>query len=233
MLQLILIAVVLVLAIFAGAAVTIYHFFGAKGLIALPFLLLLFVWIGKSVAGFAFKKFALGLMRTKAAALKGATVNVHSITPVAKPLEAKSEDPEDDETLEAGEADETDSTPETAVELAEPDEPTNYYEVDVTITPAPAASDRFWEPGEFILTSQKISSLDDMENNEAGLVFDTKVWDGNKFGPDDPGKYPGEQRLLLTFAVKPGTKSAWLHYYNDSITQFKLPEWRVQPVQTV
>src|SRR2546423_5853021 len=85
MIQLILILVVLALALFCGIAIAIYHFFGGKGLIALPFLLLVFVWVGKKIAGFAFKKFALGLMGMKAGVLKGATINVHSITPVAKP----------------------------------------------------------------------------------------------------------------------------------------------------
>ena len=216
MLRLILIVVVLALALFTGAALAIYHFFGAKGLIALPFLLLIFVWVGKSIAGFAFKKFALGLMGMKATALKGATVKVQSITPVAKPVETQSEDSED----ESENADDS-------------EDPKHYYEVDVTVTPAPAAAERFWEPAEFILTTKKISNLDDLENNEAGFVYDTKVWDGNTFGPDDPGKYPGEQRLLITFAVSPATKSAWLHYYKEAIAQFELPEWRVQPIQTV
>lgn len=170
MLQLILMVVVLVLALFTGVALAIYHFFGAKGLIALPFLLLIFVWVGKTIAGFAFKKFALGLMRMKAAALKGATANVRAIMPVAKPVEVQAEDPEDNESAESDEdeADETDAAPEAAVELADVDEPRHYYEVDVTITPAAGASDRFWEPSEFILTTKKISSLDDIETTKPG-----------------------------------------------------------------
>jgi hypothetical protein len=54
-----------------------------------------------------------------------------------------------------------------------------------------------------------------------------KVWNGSGWGPDDPGKYPGKQRLLLTFAVKPNTSTAWLNYYSEPIDTLSLPRWQV------
>ena len=53
--------------------------------------------------------------------------------------------------------------------------------------------------------------------------YEVKIWDGTKFGPDDPGKYPGEQRLKLTFSIKPGASKAWLHYYAETIGVLELP----------
>ena len=50
-----------------------------------------------------------------------------------------------------------------------------------------------------------------------------RIWDSLQFGPDDPGKYPGEQRLKITFEVQPGVSKAWLHYYNEPIGTLELP----------
>ena len=46
MVRLILVAVILALALVAGIAVALNHFFGWKGLIAFPFILIAFVWLG-------------------------------------------------------------------------------------------------------------------------------------------------------------------------------------------
>ncbi len=224
MMRLILIVVVLAFSLASGLAVAIYHFWGWKGMIALPFILLALIWVAKKMIGVLIKKFALGLFGMKAGALKGANMNVHSITPVAKPVESTAEEEGDDE------GDESDSEDDATDEKIEPDaleEPKHYYDVDFTITPQNGASDRVWEPGEFLLTTEKISDLEGMEDKEAGSVHRIQVWDGKAFGPDDPGKYPGEQRLMVTFAIKPGTKSVWLQYYNESIGELEIPEWRV------
>jgi len=66
-----------------------------------------------------------------------------------------------------------------------------------------------------------------MEGNEVGTTQDVRVWNGTDFGEDDPGKYPGSQRLKVTFAVKPGTKRGLLHYYNEAVGEISLPEWKV------
>ena len=103
----------------------------------------------------------------------------------------------------------------------------HYFDVDMTITPVNSGADRAWEPGELILTSEKLSSLEDLEDDdkELGTAHTVTVWDGAQFGPDDPGKYPGEQRLKVTFAVEPGASKGWLHYYNEPIGVLELPVW--------
>jgi len=222
MLRLILLAVLLLLVFVGGLAVALFHFYGWKGMVAFPFILLLLVWGGKFIIGKLIKRFALGLFSMKSSALRGATMTVHSITPVPKPPEVeeeedkKEDEPSDEEEKEEEEEDEGEGE----------EEPKEYFAVDLTVTPEESSQGRVWEPGEFILTSAKIKSLEELEENELGTADQVLIWDGSKFGPDDDCKYPGVQRLKVTFAVKPGTAKAWLHYYAETIGSLDLPPWK-------
>jgi hypothetical protein len=228
--------VLVVLVAAGGLAVLLFHLLGWKGLLAFPFLVLALVWIGKVLVSKLIKHFALGLFAMKSRTLRGATMKVHSITAVPKPPEAEADDSEDEEAEPSDEDEgeqqqaERDQSGEAGEEQAEeedeeeePEEPRVYYEVDVTITPGAEARAGFWEPGELMLTSGPVTSLDDLEEKEAGTTHGLLVWDGSKFGDDDAGKYPGEQRLKITFAVKPGVSKAWLQYYNETIGELSLP----------
>ncbi|MFO1513241.1 MAG: hypothetical protein U1F83_10070 [Verrucomicrobiota bacterium] len=225
MIRLILFAIVGLLAVVGGLAVALYHFFGWKGLVVFPLILVAVVWLAKVVITSLVKKFALGLFGMKAGVLKGATMNVHAIRSVPKPPEPKPEKTEEDA------ADESDKVSDAGEENEEEDDekpkevetPKDYVEVDVTITPKGDSDDSVWEPTELMLTSEKIKSLADLEDKEVGTTHSVEIWNGTAFGPDDPGKYPGEQRLKIIFAVKLGAKEAWLHYYNEPIGQLKLP----------
>jgi hypothetical protein len=204
MLRLLLIIVGLGLLLLGGVAVLLHHFFGWQGLIAFPFLLLGMLWLAKIIVGHMFKRFALGLFGVKASALRGARLEVHSVTPITKPVEIDIE---------------------TESEASE--KPQAYYVVDLTLTPQGNATDRYWEPGELMLATRKVTQLADLENNEAGGAESVEIWNGSTFGPDEQGKYPGPQRLKITFAVKPGLERAWLHYYNEPLGEVVFPErWR-------
>ena len=161
----------------------------------------------------------------KSRVLRGASMKLHSVTPVAKP-EYK---PEIEDEQDSVEASTEDATEEEADLPAEPEEPREYFAVDVTISPKDGATDAVWEASEFILVSERISSLAELEDDkkELGTIEQVKVWTGSEWGPDDQGKYPGEQRLLLTFAVKPNTSTAWLNYYNEPIGTMELPRWQL------
>ncbi|HEY1173599.1 MAG TPA: hypothetical protein VGH19_19700 [Verrucomicrobiae bacterium] len=209
MIRLILIVLLLGLALVGGTAVALHHYFGWKGLVAFPFLLIALLWIGKIIAGKLFKKFLLSMFSMKSRVLREATMTVHSVTAVPMPKMEPADDHE-----HAEEDDDHDD---------EPEDPQLYYQVDMTITPK--GEDRVWEPGEFILTSDKIKSLEELEDGskELGTTHEVQIWKETAFGPDDEGKYPGTQRLLITFAVKPATTTAWLHYYDEPIGTLKLP----------
>jgi hypothetical protein len=224
MLRLILLAIVGLFFAVGIAAVALFHFWGWKGLIAFPFVILAFLWLVKIVIANLFKRLALGLFGMKSRALRGAAMNVHSIKSIPPPPEpetdpdADDDDKEDDSaTGEKAEATKTGAAP------VKEKPAKDYLEIDVTVTPKSNANQAVWEPTELILTSEKIKSLADLANKEVGSVHSLEVWNGTAFGPDDPGKYPGEQRLKIIFAVKPGAQRAWLHYYNEPIGELKLP----------
>jgi hypothetical protein len=229
------IAVLLFLLVCVGAiAIALFHFYGWKGMVAFPFLLLALIWVGKKLIGKLIQSFALGLFSMKSRVLRGAALTVHSVTPVSKPLEREFDEEEDEEEDEGEEADEesaeeeeeTEAKPEADDESPDEEEtPKHYYEVDLTITPHESCSNRVWEPGEFVLTSVPIKSLEQLEEKEIGNAHEVLVWNGSNYVPDDECKYPGAQRLKVTFEVQPGASKAWLQYYNESIGAFDLPRW--------
>ena len=203
MARLILLIILVLLVTIGGIAVLLYHFFGWTGLLLFPVVLLALAWLMMKVIGRVIKRLLLIPFKAKAAVLHNARLEVHSVRPVAVARRMEDVDDEADKEMK------------------------HYYEMDVTITPADAARERIWEPGELVLTTEPVSKLDDMEGKEAGSQHDCKVWNGTEFAQDDPGKYPGPQRLKLTFAVKPGTSKAWMQYYNETVGAVELPVWQL------
>lgn len=212
--KIILLAVVALLAAAGGLAVALNHYFGWKGLLAFPVLLVGLVWLGKIVIARLVKRFFLGLIGMKARVLRGASMTVHSIVPVPKPKAPEGvANPE-------GEVDDEEEP-----EDEEPEEPRVHYEIDVTITPRHSC-DAVWEPTELMLTAEPIKSLEDLEEQEVGTTYDCWLWNGSAFVEDEIGKHPGEQRLKLIIEATPGTRHAWLYYYQEKIGPLELPEWR-------
>jgi len=220
-----LIVLLLMVTLLGVIAVMLFKYFGWKGMVAFPLIVVALIWIGKFAIGKLIQQFASGLFSMKSGALKDATVAVHSIVPVAKPLEVNDEEAEDKEEGAEG-AEEEEKEEEEEEEDEEEDKPEAYYEVDLTITPRDGNKERFWEPGEFILVSEPVKKLMDLEEKEVGSMHNVEIWDGVTFTPDDPGKYPGEQRLKLTVSVEPGTSRAWLQYYDVSLAALELPAWQ-------
>jgi hypothetical protein len=225
MLRLILIVIAGMFVAVGVLAVALFHFFGWKGLVAFPLVMLVFAWLAIRLIKFLFKRFALKLIGMKSRALRGATMNIHSVRSVPKPAESRPQTPdqeEEDTDAEDGDADNA-KTENAVAKTNEPVSPKDYVEVDVTITPKGKAANPVWEPSELVLTSKKVKNLADLGNSDVGCVHSLEVWQDSGFGPDDPGKYEGERRLKIIFEVKPGADSAWLNYYNESIGQLKLP----------
>jgi hypothetical protein len=208
-------------------AVMLFKYFGWKGMVAFPLIVVALIWIGKVIIGKLIQQFAVGLFSMKSGALKDASVTVHSITPVVKPPE-DAEDQDEDQAMEAEESAESSEEDEEEEEEEEQDKPKAYYEIDLTITPKGDGTDRVWEPGEFVLVSEPVKKLMDIEEKSVGSLHKVEIWDGTKFGADDPGKYPGEQRLKLTVAIDIGTSRAWLQYYNLSLAALEFPIWELK-----
>jgi hypothetical protein len=237
MIKLILLALCLLLLLVGGLAVALFHFWGWKGMVAFPFIVIVLVWAGKVVIGTVFKRLSLALFSMKAGVLRGASMTVASVTPVQKPAESLDEEDSEegsDEEDEAGEAgkEEHRAHAKEAVEGGEAsgdketeEQKSQYYAVEMTVTPSDKGRPGVWEPGEFILAAKQVKSLADLEQEELGVVEGVQVWNGSEFGPDEEVKYAGEQRLKVTFAVKPGTPKVWVHYYNEPLGELALPPW--------
>src|SRR5262245_24544479 len=166
MLKLLLVVAFLVLLLVGGLAAALNYFFGWKGLLAFPFVLVALVWVGKRGVKAILGRFTQRLFLTKSRALRKATTRVHSIVPAPVPA-----------SVEPGD---------------EPVEPKHYYDVDCTITPR---TDDLWEPSELGLASQKVTNIHDVSETQVGIADEVLVWKESQFVPDDPGKYPGERRL--------------------------------------
>ena len=182
-LKIILLAVVALLAAAGGLAVALNHYFGWKGLLAFPVLLVGLVWLGKLVIARLVKRFFLGLVGMKARVLRGASLTVHSIVPVPKPEPLEADADSEDKAEDEGEPEPDE----------EPEEHRVYYEIDMTITPRHNCN-AVWEPTELILTSQPIKGLEDLEENDLGTTYDCRLWNGSAFVEDDWQASPSGSR---------------------------------------
>src|SRR5262245_2547601 len=136
--------------------------------------------------------------KAKGAVLRGATVQVHSVRSVPPP--PPSSDPSENETpkddSEAG--------------------PRYFYEVDLTVTPK--ASDgpfQLWGPGELQLVGLKGKPVCDSDDEAETLcsVKNLEVQQEGRFQSDEGMKFPGQQRLKLLAAVRPGVSQLQCRYY--------------------
>lgn len=194
------------LLLIGGTAVAVFHFWGWKGLVALPVILFVLFSVVmrtlKLVLKPFMKKLGLSLLSPTSHVLEKATMTVRSLAPAPMPV------PDGDEGDAA--------------------EPRHYYDIEIIIAPQESTSKEVWKPAEFVLTSQKISSVEELRNLQIGFPDQILVRKGARFVPDDSGEHSGQAHLRITFAVKPGTSSAWVCYYGETLGNLELPPWNLQ-----
>ncbi|HYF51246.1 MAG TPA: hypothetical protein VEJ63_17660 [Planctomycetota bacterium] len=146
--------------------------------------------------------------KMKSAALHGATLQVHSVTPTAKPQKEKSEDGDEDDSEEEA-----------------PDQPRDYFVTELTITPKAGADGKFthWEPGELLLSVPGKNPMDETESSDdIGEIGKLEVFEDGAFKVDEGMKYPDAQRLRMVLGVKPGLREVQLNYYFETLGTIKL-----------
>jgi hypothetical protein len=239
----IVIAIVWLVLLFGVIEAGIYHFLGWHGAVAAPVILALVVLGGRFFGGRLIRWLFMIPFRAKARVLHRATMEVHSVRQVvvvkrmeiaerrevavdADSGETIGPAPDESDAESPSDEDSADSTAQDNDGDDENEELRHFYEFDVTITPQDHMAGRVWEPGEFIPVARPGMRLENLEDESVGYLHDCRVWDGSAFGPDDPGKYPGQQRLKLTFGFKPGTTKAWVYYYNEILGQIDIPEYK-------
>jgi hypothetical protein len=162
---------------------------------------LLLIVVGKFVIKRLFFKLLLKPFQLKGAVLKGATAEIHSVTPTTA---APSEDAEPDAT------------------------PRSWYALEVTITPGPSNTPfGAWEPGELrlVLPESKLDTSPDSpsDNDDSCTIKAIGVQQDGSFQADEGMKYPGPQRLRLVIAVKPGISRLKFRYYFEEFGSVTLP----------
>jgi hypothetical protein len=167
-------------------------------------LMLLGLLVAAKFAGkFLLKKLIVLPFKMKGAVLRGATAQVHSITPVAPPT--------------ATESDEAEATAEAV--------PRHYYQLDVTITPKePTGKFTLWEPGDLSLMRPESGlGVDDDTDDGSCTISGRQVEEEGQFKPYERMKYPGAQRLRMTLGVADGVTALKFRYYFEAFGEVRLP----------
>lgn len=137
--------------------------------------------------------------KAKGAVLRGATAEIHSITPIVRPAAGDAEDKND----------------------------TNrrFYLLEVTITPAAHESGSFqlWEPGELQLVGQD-ARPDDAGDDDLCTIRQMEIDSEGKFMPDEGMKYGDSRRLRLTIDVDAGVRRLQFRYYFELFGTVSLPD---------
>ena len=213
MLRIVLITLVLLLTLAGGVAILLFQQFGWEGLFVFPFILIGLGWITKTVVSRLIRNFLLNAFALKSDVLHLADITIHSVIPVSKPPTVidisderesyDSDDVEEDNTEEG---------------------PKDYFEAELTITPARNHEDGIWEPGELVLMSRTVSSLLELDDADTvGTIQQMQIWESERFLPDESGKYSGEQKMRVTFEVNRGIRRAVVQYYNHALGEIEFP----------
>ena len=165
---------------------------------------------------------AEGLFTAKSAALKGATVEVHSVRPAAMPDEVREgqaltidgDDPENGD-------DEDEGRPDYA----------NYQwaVVEMTVFPAADAAGAFahWDLDGLRLVpidapKLEFMSADDDDRAEFEM-WDLQVVEGGRPVERDDGSFDGPRRLRFTVGVPRGTRLLKVQYFFEQFGRIELP----------
>lgn len=184
---------------------SVYSTWGVSGLIGLPVGLLLVVVAGKHLGGWLVKRAFMIPFAAKGKVLRGATLEVHSVTPCEVPKRMLEFDDPD---------------------AALPAKEQRWYWIDVTITPKPTGGPfHLWEAGELLLVPEKTRPGMPKDDADEWSIYSLRIWDAekNEWQKDEGYKYPGPQRLKMRVGLPPNVRRARLRYYFEIFGDVRLP----------
>lgn len=203
MLKKLLVAVILLVVLECVATVLLYQ---AIGWLAIPAVLaanLVLLFILKKVIGRLITKAFTAPFKAKGAVLRGARLEVHSVTPASAPPRQEGDD-EEDSASEAG--------------------PLAHYLIDVTVTPAPSDGPfQLWEPCSIQLALPTATADDTDGDDDAGEIHAVRIWQDDAFVDDEGMKFPGPQRLELHVGVAPAIREVRFRYYFELFGTVRFP----------
>lgn len=186
---------------------SVYSSWGIPGLIGVPVALALLILTGKFLGAWLLKRAFMIPFAAKGKVLRGAKLEVHSVTPCEVPKRALEH--EDEET-----------------EL--PAKARSWYWIDATITPKLTGGPfHLWEAGELLLVPEKTRPGMPRDDADEWNLYTLRIWDPekNEWGKDEGYKYPGAQRLKLRVGLPPNVRRARFRYYFEVFgdIQFDIP----------
>lgn len=197
-----LLAVVLLVVLECVAMVLLVQ---AIGWLAIPVILaanLVLLLVLKKVIGRLITKAFTAPFKAKGAVLRGASAEIHSVTPAPAP--PRREEDDEDSASEAG--------------------PLVHYLIDVTVTPE--ANDgpfQMWEPGDIRLALPTAKADDTDGDDDAGEIHAVRIWQEGAFVDDEGMKFPGPQRLELHVGVAPAIREVRFRYYFELFGTVRFP----------
>ena len=185
--------------------------------------------LGPKLAGFAIRRFALGLFMTKSKVLRDATVNVHRVEPTERPARRAHDAGEGAD----GDADDEQEEHEPEAEDEDDDDadnkPVHYVLVDFTLTPKPGLSVmQFYDPSELMLapSDHKVTFEEDPTDDDAGLASVERLCLVDESGAEteDFDKITGPAHLRVVFECPQSlTGRAKFRYYFETFGELMLP----------
>ena len=180
----------------------------------LPWWALVLTFVALIVIGkFTFMKLLKALIlipfKAKGAVLRGATAQVHSVTPGAAPTK-------------------TDDTAETE----EANVPRRYFTLDVTIQPKEATGNfSCWELGELRLTRPDFHidpNSDESSEDDSCNILELQYEEDGVFKNDEGFKFAGQKHLKMTLGVREGVDRLKFQYYFEEFGSVQLPAASLQ-----
>lgn len=203
------------------------------------------ILLGKYFAAAIFHRLIMWPFRAKGKVLRGASVEVHSVKPIPRPV-----DFDDDRLIEDDELDENNELYENEAEVKVP---RDFFEIEVTITPQPStgpfylwdyhditlgAPEQPWNSDDdtcVVYSVQRVRNVkllypESRSNGEAETSLsvrnvgpeelDDEEAQDDEF--DDSSKVPGPQRLKMTIGVNHDVRELVFMYYLEKFGRLSL-----------
>ena len=151
-------------------------------------------------------------LEKRSAVLRGAQAEVHEVVAAEAPPKDPDDDDDDDEP-------------------GEDEGPKAYYQIDVTVRPAPPAPGdaASWSSSDLHLVAFNAAApkLDltggHGDNEESYEPLNVQVEQRGAYVPDEDGEHEGPRRLRLLYAVPERLKEAKFQYYGEQFGHVRLP----------
>lgn len=181
-------------------------------------------WIGKRLVLWLVQRLFMGMFDRKSRVLRGAAVEVHSVTPTAAPARARrviegTTASDGQEILDAPKPDETEAEPDDA-----DDTDRKFFVVEATITPRDSQGPfHHWDLSEVEAVRHDLKVTLNSQDDGACVVREATVLGGEVEAEGGDTKYAGSRRVRMTLGVRPGVSRLKLKYYFETFGDIRLP----------